>query len=204
MKNNLLLASLGAGLILARSAAAQSVLFTTADDFTGWSGGGFTDTASTATDLDGSSVNGLGNPSAAGATGTAGSLSMQWTSGTYDYAAYSPGEQGNAAFLSALENGTSLTFDYTTPPPGAGNYFGLGIVVNYAGGFDQLFPSSTTSLGGGVTQATVDWSTEAATSARTFSTAFASAQQSLPFASRTADDIDHRFSGSNRQLQAKK
>ncbi len=60
-----------------------------------------------------------------------GSLSLQWVSGTYDYGvAYSPGEQGNAAFLSALENASTLTFDYTTPPAGTGNYFGLGIVVN--------------------------------------------------------------------------
>ena len=156
--------SIGTVALFSQSALAQS-LFTTANDFTGWTAGGssFTVASTSATDLDGATVNGLGNTTAAGGTGTAGSLSMQWVSGTYDFAAYSPGEQGNAAFLSALENATTLTFDYTTPPAGTGNYFGLGIVLNYQNGFDQLCPASTTSLGGGVTQATVNWSTEAAT-----------------------------------------
>ena len=156
--------SIGTAALFSQDALAQS-LFTTANDFAGWTADGttFTVASTSATDLDGATVNGLGNTTAAGGAGTAGSLSMQWISGTYDYATYSPGEQGNAAFLSALENATTLTFDYTTPPAGTGNYFGLGIVVNAQGRFDQLFPASTTSLGGGVSQATINWSSEAAT-----------------------------------------
>jgi hypothetical protein len=161
MKSKILFAlPLGTLVLLSQSVLAQS-LFTTASDFNGWSGSGFTAASTTAVDLDGGTVNGLGNTSAAGATSAGGSLSLQWVSGTYD-TVDSPGEQGNAAFLAALENATTLTFDYTTPAAGTGNYFQLGIVLNYTGNFDQLFPASTISLGGGVTQATVNWSTEAA------------------------------------------
>jgi hypothetical protein len=165
MKNSRLFTlSLGITALFSQAALAQS-LFTTANDFAGWAAGdaSFTAASSTGVDLDGSAVNGVGNTSAAGSAGTAGSLSLQWVSGTYDFAAYSPGEQGNAAFLTALENASTLTFDFTTPPAGTGNYFGLGIVLNYQNGFDQLFPASTSSLGGGISQATVNWSSEAAT-----------------------------------------
>jgi len=165
MKNSTLFAlSIGTVTLFSQGALAQS-LFTTANDFSGWTADGttFTVASTSATDLDGATVNGLGNTTAPGATGTGGSASLQWLSGTFDYAAYSPGEQGNAAFLAALENASTLTFDYTTPAAGTGNYFQPGIVLNYENGFDQLFPASTTSLGGGVTQATINWSSEAAT-----------------------------------------
>jgi len=156
-----LLIAIGTLALVLQNAPAQT-LFTTENDFTGWSGTGFTATSTSSVDLDGGTINGLGNTTAAGATGTAGSLSLTWGSGTYDNID-SPGEQGNAAFLSALEQASTLTYEYTTPPAGTGSYFQLGLVLNYQGGFDQLFPASTANLGGGVTEATFNFSTEAST-----------------------------------------
>ena len=155
----LIILSIGAFAFAIQNLPAQS-LFTTTNDFVGWSSSSLTATPTASVDLDGASVNGLGNTVDPGSAGTPGSLSLVWQSGTYDYI-YSPGEQGNALFLSALENASTLTFDYTTPPAGTGNYFSLGLVLNYQSEFDQLTPASTTSLGGGVTQATFNFGAEA-------------------------------------------
>src|SRR5438477_485477 len=74
--------------------ASAQTLFTTQEDFTGWSGGGSFNVAPTATDLDGSAVSGLAS---GGGPGTPGSLQAVWQSGAFDYV-FSQGEQPNAAF----------------------------------------------------------------------------------------------------------
>lgn len=158
----LLLTSLGTLALVLPNAPAQS-LFTTSNDFVASASSQFMVAPTSAVDLDGATINGLGNTNAAGLPGTPGSASLTWVSGSFDYVFFSPGEQGNAPFLAALEGASALTFDFTTPPAGTGNYFQLGLVVNYQGGFDQLFPASTINLGGGVTQATISFASEAGT-----------------------------------------
>jgi hypothetical protein len=59
------------------------------------------------------------------------------SSGTYNYF-YSGGEQGNAAFLAALGSSGTLAIDYTTPANNGGNYFQLGVVLNYSSNFGQF------------------------------------------------------------------
>jgi hypothetical protein len=151
--------TLAAALAIGALTAGRSpgaVLFTTQGDFTGWgdNGSGSLTAAPTSTDLDGSSVNGVGN---VGGVGGPGALAVTWHSGNFDYL-YSPGEQGNAAFLSALDTTGTVFVDYTTPPPGTGNYFQLQLVLNYANAFDQFSPSSgPVDLGGGVSEQAISY-----------------------------------------------
>jgi hypothetical protein len=152
--------SVGVAAILMQSASAQTSLFTTTGDFASGSGSIIV-APTTSVDYDGSTINGLGNTTAPGGAGTAGSESLTWVSGSYDYAYFSPGEQGNAPFIAALENASTFTFDYQTPPPGTGSYFQLNLVLNYQGGFDTL-SGTTTSLGGGWTQNAINFTSEAA------------------------------------------
>jgi hypothetical protein len=159
MKKNLLFLFIGAAAIAAQIGSAQTELFTTTNDFIGGSGSIIL-APTTGVDYDGSAINGLGNNTAPGGTGIAGSESLTWVSGTYDYAYYA-NENGNAAFLAALESASTLSYDYTTPAAGTGNYFQLNLQLNYQGGFDTL-SGTTTSLGGGWTQDTINFSTEAA------------------------------------------
>jgi MYXO-CTERM domain-containing protein len=109
-------------------------------------------------------TNGIGNAAAPGSSGTDGSLQVAWNSGTFNYF-FSPGEQGNAAFLAAL--GTTagatatpaagtVTFDFTQPPPGTGNYFQLGLVLNYDGNFGQFF-GTTVDNGNGTFTTTIPY-----------------------------------------------
>ena len=139
------------------------VLYTTTNDFTGWTtGADFSSVGPTTFDLDGDHTNGLGNTSAPGALGTGGSLACQWASNNYVTPfSYGPDESTNTAFITALEQATSLTFEFTTPTNNGGNYFQLGVLVNCNGRFDVLFPTTSTALSNGVSQATVDWATEA-------------------------------------------
>src|SRR5262245_16299820 len=85
----------------AQSALAQ-VLFTTQEDFVGWSdnsAGNLFQTSITGLSTDSSTTNGLGNNSNAGGAGTSGSITVtrQPAEGNYGFF-YSPGEQSNAAF----------------------------------------------------------------------------------------------------------
>jgi hypothetical protein len=138
--------AIATGLFVAHRASAVT-LFTTQEDFTGWSGGGLT-LAPSATDLDGNLTNGLGNTGNAGGAGTGGSLSVVWNSGTYQ-TIDSYGEQGNAAFLAALGDGSGkqIVVDYTQPPPGTGNYFQLLLHFNYDGGWTQVAPVTSVNNG---------------------------------------------------------
>jgi hypothetical protein len=138
-------------------ASAQSVLFTTTGDFTGWSGGAnFTASPTNTPDLDGNLVDGLGNT---GTAGSGGSLQLIWVSGTYNYI-FSQGEQSNPGFLSAMMANNSIQLTYNKPPPGSGNYFQLGLVLNYDGHFDQVFGSETDN-GNGTFTATIGYNPSA-------------------------------------------
>jgi len=160
------LAFIGMVALLAQGAFAQ-VLFTTTNDFFQWQpGSGFPEFQVSSQDSDGSIVNGIGNTNFPGGAGGGGALAVQWPQGgpAYAYTANTAGFQNGtnpAPAIAALQQTNKVfTFDYTTPGTN-GTYFNLGIVVNCQGRFDQLLPISTTSLGGGWTRATIDWSGEA-------------------------------------------
>jgi hypothetical protein len=133
-------------------ASAGPVLYTTLNDWNEWNGSGsISKVGSAAPDLDGTSINGVGNNTAPGAAGTGGSLAATWSSGAFDYF-FGDGDQNNAALRTALGTSPSggytaaagvLAFDYTKPPPGTGNYFQLGIVINADNNFGQFFGTET-------------------------------------------------------------
>ena len=150
---------IGAAAFVLQNASAQS-LFTTTSDFAGFTSDANFTIAPVTTSLDGSSINGIGNASAPGATGTSGSLQITQVSATsFDNSILSQGEQGNATFLSALEAASTLTYQYTTPTTSGGNFFGVGIVLNYDNHFVQQGADSTTTVGG-ITTATINWSAD--------------------------------------------
>ena len=148
-----------------QNAQAQQTLFTTYDDFAGWSGSsGTTAGQSTAWDFDGSTINGLGNNGNAGGAGTAGSLSIQgppagnvWTD-----VAWSPGEAWLPLFMHAVDPGSLAAYSaesgygpgttvansgvlqmtYTFPDNEGGSYFQLGVAFNYDGNWNAFFGSS--------------------------------------------------------------
>jgi hypothetical protein len=124
-------------------------LFTTVQDFTGWSNGGGSPVASfgpsTAYDADGSSVNGLGNTTTPGGAGTPGSMQIN-TGGNaigYIYTVFSTNLFGTPA-ISALDPGASgagtvaysgtLYMTYTAPSfVGPDAYYNVGVDFAYAG-----------------------------------------------------------------------
>jgi hypothetical protein len=132
-------------------ATADTKLFTTVDDFSGWGNNGDgseTLTTELTPDSDGSAINGLGNTTTgAGNAGTPGSLSVGEATGTYNFF-YSQGEQGNAAFLAALGASGTIAVDYQ-PPSVGGSYFQLGMVLNYSGNFGQFFGGAPINDGNG-------------------------------------------------------
>jgi len=145
--------------------ASAQVLFTTYDDFAGWSGSsGTTAGQSTAWDFDGSTINGLGNNGNAGGAGTGGSLSIvggplgsKWTD-----VAWSPGEVWLPLFMHAVDPGSlaawsaesgygpgttvpysgTIEMTYTFPDNNGGSYFQLGIAFNYNNNWTPFFGSS--------------------------------------------------------------
>jgi hypothetical protein len=153
------------------TASAAAVLFTTQEDFAEWNTTGTPNMALTgvaAGSTDSSTTNGLGNTLAAGGAGTSGSLSAQWNAGSFNYM-FGPGEQANAAFLAELGTTADATagpttgiisFDHTQPPPGTGNYFQLGMVLNYNDNFGQFF-GTTADNGNGTFTTTVPYTINA-------------------------------------------
>jgi PEP-CTERM motif len=156
----IVLLSIGVVAFILQNASAQS-LFTTSNDFSGFTSDANFTIAPVATSLDSSSINGIGNTSAPGAAGTSGSLQITRVNAntTFDNSILSQGEQGNAAFLSALETASTLTYQYTTPTTSGGTFFGVGIVLNYTGHFVQQGADSTTTVGG-ITTATINWAAD--------------------------------------------
>lgn len=135
------------GSMLPANNAFGEVLYTTQDDFTGWGGTGFIIGPQATPDTDGSTTNGTGNTTNAGGTGTGGSMSVDRDTATPFSYFYSPGEQGNAAFIDALGVSGDVLFDFTYPTDG--NYFQLGLVLNYDGHFDQAFGGGPVDNGDG-------------------------------------------------------
>jgi hypothetical protein len=126
---------------------AQSVLFTTTNDFTGWIDAGMTPSATTTVDLDGSNINGLGNGSGAGNIGSAGALTVFRTPGA-SAEAFSPNEQANSTLLSALANGGIITLMYETVPPANESTLQMMFVWrNNTQGYYGLTPTSTSTSG---------------------------------------------------------
>ena len=142
---------LGVGVLSAASLTASAqVLFTTQNDFAGWNGGGVVGPVATP-DADGSTINGLGNTTAPGGTGTAGSLSV-FNASTGFNQPQSQGEQSNAGFLAALKANTLLTLTYTLTSDiqtGASGYWQLVPVFNWSGGFQQIANNSFFTVASG-------------------------------------------------------
>jgi autotransporter-associated beta strand protein len=152
-----------AGTVVPCSHAVAQALFTTEQDFAGWTatgasgttGGAVAAVSSSVWDFDGSTTNGLGNTTPG--AGTAGSLqvtlgSTALTGGGFNELAAGPGfnEFNNQAFLSAWDpgataNGANTAGDlvaftgtmymvYTTPTwSTAPGYYSLGFLFQYAG-----------------------------------------------------------------------
>src|SRR5258708_3134959 len=98
---------------LSFAALGQNVAFTTVDDFTGWTGSGFSLSTVTSPDLDGLGINGVGNTTQAGGSGTAGSLRLFETSPFNGSAlALGPNQKTNSAFMSTLLSSGSATLKY--------------------------------------------------------------------------------------------
>jgi len=147
-------------------AAGGRTLWTTQEDFTGWSAGnaGEQSLAPVATpDSDGSSTNGSANYTAPGAAGTAGSQSVTWSSGTFNYF-YSTDLGANTSLQTYMGTQGVIKFDYTYPQIHVGSYFSLGAVLNYDTApyanfyFQQFFgTNSATANANGFNTTTIDY-----------------------------------------------
>jgi hypothetical protein len=173
------LVAMGAVLASLSSACAQE-LYTTQEDFTGWSdnsgGTNFTPLV-TAFSTDSSTTNGLGNPSNPGGTGTSGSITVTRNApeGNFGYF-YSQGAS-STAFLAALGTSSNGGAGYTAAsgtiqldfvPATGGTYFGLGIVLNYNSNFGQFFPSGTPVNNGTYYTEDINYTINSTTSANYF------------------------------------
>lgn len=147
------------------AAYAQTTLFTTYDDFSLWTANaGNTVSADSTWSADSSTINGLGNTSSPGGSGTSGSLLITWANsvGSYNEIAAAPGQ--GLAFVQALDPGAynagsgaigtvagsgDIYFDYSLPSTVSGTYFQLGIELQYPGDgyYGYFFSSSATDLG---------------------------------------------------------
>jgi hypothetical protein len=162
----LLLFSIGilaAGLY--NAADAQTTLFTTTNDFSLWtSDNGDTVSVDSTWSADSSTINGAGNTTAPGGSGTSGSLLITWANsvGSFNEIASAPSE--GLAFVQALDPGAynagsgeigtvagsgDIYLDYSLPSTVSGNYFQLGVMLQYPGNgyYGPIFSSSTTDLG---------------------------------------------------------
>lgn len=150
------------------TAYGQTTLYTTTGDFSGWTTeDGDTVSSSTAFDYDGSTVNGLGDSSPGGSS-VGGSLAINlssWTGGGYGDMADSPGYDYSAAYMSAIDPGSTpvtypppdysqvagqtvaysgdMSLVYTEPTVPNGDYFGIGVLLNYNNNYGQFFGTST-------------------------------------------------------------
>jgi hypothetical protein len=167
-KKGLALAALASGaLFTATQANAQlTTLYTTQQDFTGWTNGGgspVTTWGPTGTyDADGSSVNGVGNNTAAGAAGTPGALQINTGSNGigYVYTVFSPNLSSNTAALAQVDPGfvaggglvaasSTMYMTYTNPSMvGPDAYVQVGVDLSYAPNYYNIyFPTSTINDG---------------------------------------------------------
>jgi len=136
----------------------QNVIFTTVDDFTGWTGSGFSLSTVTSPDLDGLGINGMGNTTQAGGSGTAGSLRLFETNPFNGSAlALGPNQKTNSAFMSTLLSSGSATLRYETVP--SSDEASLQILLAWkfssTGGAGGVAPISTT-FNGNIATSTYD------------------------------------------------
>jgi hypothetical protein len=158
----LVLLSIGTLAFALQHANAQTSLFTTYEDFSQWTAsGGTTVSADNTFSTDSGAVNGLGNNSAAGASGTSGSLLIQWAAGAGSFNTIAAGNVSgsNAGFLSAIDPGSSgnnsvaasgnIYLDYSLPDNEGGSYFQLGVNLQYSadGYYGTFFTSTVTDVG---------------------------------------------------------
>lgn len=154
---------LGAGLYTA--ADAQTSLFTTYDDFSPWTAsGGSTVSADNTWSADSSAINGLGNTSTPGGSGTSGSLLITWAASVGGYNEIAAASSEGLAFVQALDPGAydagngaigtvagsgDIYVDYSLPSTVSGSYFQLGVMLQYPGDgyYGTAFSSSATDLG---------------------------------------------------------
>jgi Dockerin type I domain/PEP-CTERM motif len=157
-----LVATLITALAASAYAAGGRTLWTTQEDFSQWNAYGDESIAPVATpDSDGSSVNGNGNSTAPGATGTPGALQITWNSGTYD-SVYSSSIQTNLNLLSYMGTQGVMQFDYIRPTIHVGSYFQLGVVFNYNNHYDFFSGSdSATANANGYTTNTFAYTFDA-------------------------------------------
>jgi hypothetical protein len=161
MKHWLIRSLVGAIILTGLSPAVlgQTVLFTTMDDFTGWAGTGFSLSPVTSPDLDGATVNGLGNTTSAGSPGTAGALRLFETSPFIGSAfALSDNLAANSSFMSTLLSAGTLTLQYQTVPSSDESSLQLLLAFRTSSaqnGFSGIAPVSTT-INGGVATSTYD------------------------------------------------
>lgn len=155
----LVLLSIGMLAFALQPANAQTSLFTTYDDWSLWSGASSSTVApdnTFSTDSPGT-INGAGNTSNPGGTGTSGSLLVTWNSltGNYNNIANGPGanlltlmDPGSVGGDTVQAEGT-VTLDYSLPQTSGGTYFNLGILLQYPGDgyYGTFFVSSSTDLG---------------------------------------------------------
>lgn len=166
------------GFAVAAQAQVPVTLFTTQDDFTGWtngSGSPVTSFGPSSTDYDGSSVNGLGNTTLPVGIGTPGSMEINTGSNAigYTFTVFSPSEQNNQAFMTAFDPGSvagsstvtttaysgTLYYTYSVPNfTGPDDYYQVGVDIAYAGDsyYGQFFESS---LSAPVTVGGIQWVT---------------------------------------------
>ena len=158
------LAFLSAGILAfaLQNASAQTtnVLFTTYEDWSAFTAGwGGSVAANNTFSTDSSTVNGIGNLSAPGATGTSGSLAITGVNG-WALASTGPSQGGNPAFLSVIDPGYAndnnsvaysgnLYLDYSVPDNNGGDHFNMGVLFQYAanGYFGTFFATSAADLG---------------------------------------------------------
>ena len=131
--------------------ARAAVLFATSSDFTGWTPSSTnTATTSTATDLDGVTINGAGNDPGnsggslfAGQTSTGGSLQLTWTAGVGNFGtlAFAPGEAFNPGFMAAIDPGSVAAFQAPA--------FGSGSTASFSGTLQMIYSIPDNNAGSG-------------------------------------------------------
>ena len=171
MKNPTLLLTITALAAAIQTVSAQ-VMFTTTNDFSGWTpndGSTVGFRPATTFSSDSSAINGGGNQSGPGGTSDSGSLGITWGINNFTGVAFSPGLAYLPSFMHAVDPGSLAAFNaeagfgpgtttaysgvmqmvYTVPDDesGGGGYFQLGLILNYSGNFGFFFPSSTIDLG---------------------------------------------------------
>ena len=151
--------------IAAKGASAgtiTTVLFSTQQDFAGWTGVSntagtppVTTTVSTVAVVsapsEGGTTNGIGDPTpgSGGQLGTAGALQITLPNGVdsyYQSATFSQDLSSNTAVINALDSGGTITLDFIHPTVGTGYYFSTpALVLNYPNNFQALDGTASTT-----------------------------------------------------------